>query len=373
MEMTKTLPKQSQYIAGLDSLRGVAIIFVVLYHMFPDVIKGGFLGVSLFFVLSGYLIAKTSQTAWEQHRFKLFGFYQKRMVRIYPALLLTICGTVILLNKFIPPAMCGIQNEIYSILGGYNNWWQISQNASYFTKLDGFSPFTHLWFLAIELQYYLIWPLLLWICIRLKHKKGNGFAGGFLLILALVSIFRMIFLYQPGEDPSRVYYGTDTRVFSLLLGSALGFCQKTERSRPFRGNKRYLWLLLIAFLIMGILFFTTDGQDERTYQLLLPLSSLLFGGMIYLLSLPELSYGRWLDRTPLSWIGKCSYEIYLCQYPINFLFQLWKRGRNPYSMIVLELLFVASISIWMHYFSSIIKKPSNHMQINVRQNVGVEK
>lgn len=353
--MKKLLSHQinQKQILGLDGLRAIAVIGIVLYHMFPSLIKGGFLGVNLFFVLSGYLMAVTSQNAWEKHKFSLGSFYKKRIIRIYPALLLTVCGTAILLMIFIPSAMRGIRSEAFSIIGGYNNWWQISQNASYFTKINGTSAFTHIWSLAIELQYYLIWPLLFIICICIKRWIGNKGSITFLLFLAACSVLAMVLIYQPGEDPSRVYYGTDTRFFSLLLGSALGLShnQQPGRRRRRRGVK-YLVFFLVSVLLTAVLFFVVDGQSSLTYQLILPLSSLLFAALIFLVSIPELPFGQWLDCKPLSFIGKRSYEIYLCQYPIGVLFQQWSRGKNILIMSVLELIIVFGVSILMYQVSS---------------------
>lgn len=148
-------PKK-QKIPGLDGLRGIAILGVIGYHLAPGIFPGGFLGVNLFFVLSGYLMAVTSRRAQAGEGFHVLAFYRRRAVRIYPALALCVCGTLCTAWLLTPDVLTGIRAEVVSILTGTNNWWQIAQNASYFTKITGTSPFTHLWSLAIEMQFYLI-------------------------------------------------------------------------------------------------------------------------------------------------------------------------------------------------------------------------
>lgn len=338
-------------IAGLDGLRAISVIGIVLYHMFPHAIKGGFLGVSLFFVLSGYLMSITSQNAWKQRKFNLLGFYKRRILRIYLSLIITVCATTLFLKILVPSAIRGIRNEVFSIFGGYNNWWQIAQNASYFTKVNNLSPFTHLWSLAIELQFYLAWPFLFLVFTAVSNKGYGRKAIRFILFLAVCSILFLLLLYKSGQDPSRVYCGTDTRLFSLLLGSALGLCQNQHRKKLIKKRSQCLMLFLILLLVIGTLFVFTDGQSAVTYRMILPVTSFLFLGLISLVSISELPFGQWLDCAPLSWIGKRSYEIYLCQYSILFFFQQWNQGKNSLMAMVLELIIVLVLSSWMYSFS----------------------
>ena len=138
-------PSAVNHIHGLDGLRAIAIIGVVLYHLFPDTIQGGFLGVSLFLVISGFLMMIVCERAWQKNEFSVLSFYKKRLKRIYPALFIVVLSTACFLTLFLPDELRGIRQEVLSIFGGYNNWWQISQNASYFTRLENSSAFTHLW------------------------------------------------------------------------------------------------------------------------------------------------------------------------------------------------------------------------------------
>lgn len=164
----------ARQIAGLDGLRGIAILGVMGYHLMPHTLPGGFLGVNLFFVLSGYLMAITSIRTQAQSGFRVGKFYWKRIVRIYPALVLAVCSTVFMAQFFAPDSLPGVRREVLSIFSGSNNWWQMNQNASYFTRITGASPFTHLWSLAIEMQFYILWPVLFLGYTTLNHYKRWG-------------------------------------------------------------------------------------------------------------------------------------------------------------------------------------------------------
>lgn len=168
-------------ISGLDGLRTLAITGVTLFHMFPHTIRGGWLGVSLFFVLTGCLLAYTSEKSRISHSFSLRSYIWKRIKRIYPSLLIMILLTVGIYSILAPDVIKAIRMEVVSVVLGYNNWWQISENADYFTRMANQSPFTHLWFLGIELQYYLLWPLLFGLYVAVSRVLSPR-AGTFLFL-----------------------------------------------------------------------------------------------------------------------------------------------------------------------------------------------
>ena len=124
-----------QKIAGFDALRGIAIIGIVLYHLYPSIFPGGFLGVPLFFVLSGYLMFITSDVKWEKGKFSIKSYYKKRFIKIFPPLFFTVIAVCSYLTLFQRGQMAGIRKELCSIFLGYNNWWQIMENSSYFSRL----------------------------------------------------------------------------------------------------------------------------------------------------------------------------------------------------------------------------------------------
>lgn len=211
-----------RHIDGLDVLRTLAIVGVTLFHMFPERLPGGYLGVSLFFVLTGFLLAYTSKRSWLEHRFRVKTYYMKRIKRIYPSLFIVLLMTIGVCSFVLPKAVTAIRPEFLSIVLGYNNWWQIAQNADYFTRLTNASPFTHLWFMGIEMQYYLVWPLLFALYAFLDILAGRRAALAVLALLALGSAAVMPMMYEPDMDVTRLYYGTDTRAYALLFGAVLG-------------------------------------------------------------------------------------------------------------------------------------------------------
>lgn len=289
----------AKQIAGLDGLRGISILGVVGYHLLLQVLPGGFLGVNLFFVLSGYLIAVTSRRAQAQSGFCAGKFYWKRIVRIYPALILTVCATLFAAQYLAPDILRGIRCEVLSIFCAGNNWWQIARNASYFTRITGTSPFTHLWSLSVEMQFYLVWPVLFSGYTALHHHKRWG--AGLFVLMILCSVTAMLSMLQPEGDQSRLYYGTDTRIFALLIGGLLGL--RPKRPRMIQRENRLMKAAGFLLLLTGFLwlYFIADGQNVLTYCLVFVPSSLMACGLIGLCADKSLPFGRFLD-----WPGTAS-------------------------------------------------------------------
>lgn len=325
MNLTETDQSQRN---NLDALRGIAIIGIVLFHINPTLFPGGFLGVPLFFVLSGYLMYTTSMRRLGQHNFHILAYYRQRIKKIYPQLFLMVISTCCFLTLFLPKLLIGIRPEITSIFLGYNNWWQIAQNTSYFSMHAIPSPFKHLWFLAVELQFYLIWPFLFLLYQKLRGIISNAFAIRhkfpdladqiclLFLGLAIVSMIRMFVLYQPGSDPSRVYYGTDTMAFSLLLGVFLGAFRENFPARTFISRKTARTLWILSFCILWILFLLVSGQSSFLYRGGMFLLSILFTFLVDLMSRQDADFGSLPDIALLAIPGRRSYQIYLWHYPI---------------------------------------------------------
>lgn len=304
---------------GLSALRGIGISGIVLYHLFPSVFPGGFLGVPLFFVLSGYLMFVTSEACWRKGTFRIGQYYKKRLQKIIPPLftmVMVICCYMTLTKSSL---MAGIRQEICSIFLGYNNWWQIGRHASYFSKLAASSPFTHLWFLAVEIQFYIIWPFLF-----ILYKKGCRIIGArrmcfFFLLLACLSAGKMLFLYTPGTDPSRVYYGTDTMAFPLLIGIFLGAARRQYKSilPPAKGSQLAIYSIFIP--VICLLFVMVDGQSRFLYQGGMFFLSILFSAVINMIENREGINTGSADNSLLSLLGRKSYWIYLWHYPLIIL------------------------------------------------------
>jgi peptidoglycan/LPS O-acetylase OafA/YrhL/lysophospholipase L1-like esterase len=345
-----------RYFQGLNALRALAIFGVTFFHLSPKTFKGGYLGVILFFVLTGFLLAYTSLAQNDAGQFSAAGFYKKRIRRLYPELLFVMFFSVGAVRFLVPWAVKGIRPEIVSILFGYNNWWQIAQNADYFTRIANASPFTHLWFLSIEVQYILVWPLIFLMVKALQKRGGFKKARHFLLGLAVLSAVMMAVIYDVTHQVTRVYYGTDTRVFSLLFGAALGVYQwQTERSAKKRHQKKAQALGLKKHLLYGIMlaavavsYGMAAGSLPFVYNGGMAAYTVLFGMLLmWHISLP---YGRILDRVKiLNWIGDHSYGLFLWQYPVIFVFENkgWFKGWTGRAAALAMVLLLSALSKYL--------------------------
>ena len=211
---------KKRYITGFDGLRTLAVVGVILYHIMPFKFQGGFLGVPIFLVLSGYLITDHLVLEYEQTgTIDLKNFYIKRVKRLYPGLITMLMATTAYITLFQRQLLVNIRGVIVTNLLYVYNWFEIAHGESYFDKFGNQSPFTHLWTLAIEGQFYLFWPLIMLALLVFIRKKQPIF--DVLFIGSFVSALLMAVMFHPNQDPSRVYYGTDTRLFSIFLFSLL--------------------------------------------------------------------------------------------------------------------------------------------------------
>jgi peptidoglycan/LPS O-acetylase OafA/YrhL len=336
--------KHYQYNYGINFLRTVAIGGIVLYHMFPIEVKGGFLGVCFFFLISGYLVAQKSEMEQEQGNYAIGRFYIKKFLRLYPPLYVMVMSVIAYFTLFHREFLVGAREEVASIFLGYNNWWQMATQASYFQRMTEHSPFTHLWYLGVELQLLLLWPLLFFLYGKIKSKVEEKRAPLFFLLLALISTALMGILYQPGEI-NRVYYGTDTRAFAFFFGVYLGLREDAwmEKVGHFFGyqaeeknRRRGQILFALALLVTIVIFLAVNGEDGWLYLGGMAVICLWFAGIIFVMncscrSKDTLSEGegassggieRFLYHKGIQWVGTHSYYIYLWHYPILFLLQM---------------------------------------------------
>lgn len=357
MKQIKRL-KQNRYITGFDGIRTIAVVSVIFYHLSPSIMKGGYLGVPIFFVVSGYLITDLLRQEWLQNEsIDLKGFYIRRMRRLYPGLVAMLIGSVAYITLFQQDLLNNIRSVVVSSLLYYNNWWQIFKGYSYF---DGFavqSPFTHIWSLAVEAQNYLIWPLVfLWL---VKNVKKRFSIFGIIMAAAVISALLMASLYVPGADPTRVYYGTDTRLFSILLGSALAFVWPSFRLKEeIPQQARYLLNGLgigsLAFIILS--FFTLSDHNPFTYYGGMFLVSVLATIFVAITAHPGADLNRWLTNPVFTWVGKRSYGIYLYQFPVMIFYEAKISNLTDYLWLhsLIELALILGISELSYRF---IEKP----------------
>lgn len=310
-----------RYVPGIDGLRALSVLAVIAYHLNLNWAEGGLLGVGIFFVISGYLITDQIINQWERHRrLNLLDFWVRRARRLLPAMIVMLFVVAIWLLIIEPSRLFGLKGDFMSSLFYFNNWWLIFHNVSYFESFGPPSPIGHLWSLSIEGQFYILWPIVLIIVMKIARQRGRLIA--WILTCAAVSALAMALIYVPGTDPSRVYYGTDTRVFALLIGAALAIAWPSQKLNDKVSEPAQRMLDIVGGLglvLLLVLFNQVNEFDDLLYRGGFLIISLIAAVVIAVLAHPASRLGAIVGCKPLRWIGVRSYSLYIWHFPVVIL------------------------------------------------------
>ncbi len=337
-----------RYIPGLDGIRALAVLAVIAYHFNFRWASGGFLGVDIFFVLSGYLITSTILPMHgEQITINLRKFWIGRFRRLVPAAYVMIMTTFVWVMLFHKELLNTLRGDALSSIFYSSNWWFIYHKLSYFDSFGSPSPLKNLWSLAIEEQFYVIWPIVLIIGLSIVKKQSKF--SNIIFIGAICSAILMAILFQPGADPSRIYFGTDTRSFELLIGCWLAFVWPMKRLSTKKLSTKHVYELnsigVITFIIFIVSILFVDEYQAFLYRGGMFLFCMNAALLIACVCHPASFLGKLLSWKPLCWIGSRSYGIYLWHYPIIVLSTPVHEIGNPvYWRVALQLVFILIVA-----------------------------
>ncbi|KFL43362.1 hypothetical protein CH76_06905 [Lysinibacillus sp. BF-4] len=351
--------KPKHYIYGLDGLRALSVIAVIFYHLNYPFAAGGYLGVTLFFVLSGYLITDLLCQEYEATAtIDLKQFWLRRFRRLLPALYTVLLVVGVWITLFQRSFLTGLREDVFAALAYVSNWWYIAQDQSYFTKFEAPSVLQHLWSLAVEEQFYIVWPFVIWLGLKIFKQPIRLLVP--MAMIMLTSLIAMAVLYVPGEDPSRLYFGTDTRLFSIVLGGMLAvvwpsrvFAERVVQQRV-RNILDAVGTVALLVVLLGFVFFS-EGSDFL-YRGGMGVMSLLMLIVIGVVVIPNSRLGKLLSLRPLRWIGARSYGIYLWHFPIIILIGGGLGMPLPWYKVVLVfvLTFICTVLSW-HFIETPVR------------------
>ncbi|GAA3581839.1 acyltransferase family protein [Klugiella xanthotipulae] len=352
---------------GLDGLRALAVSLVLVYHLTPGVLRGGFIGVDIFFVVSGFLITSLLLREHAVHgRISLRGFWQRRARRLLPALALVTLTCSSLGALVGGDTLVNLSNQLLGAATFSSNWVYIIDDSSYFAR-DTPDLFRNLWSLAVEEQFYILWPLAVILLLAVAHSRRQRVVT--VATFALASAALMAFYYVPGEDPTRAYFGSDSHSFGLAIGAALAFL--ATRTQPGRTSDQRPSSALLArpVTVYGVALFSTlalfagavwlQEQGGFTYRGGIVLVSLATAALIWAVTNHTTALGRFVDIRPLRYIGERSYGLYLWHWPLWVLLQsathtLDRAHWNPWLTGVLAL---ALTAICAHLSYRFVEQP----------------
>ncbi|MFM7542285.1 MAG: acyltransferase family protein [Actinomycetales bacterium] len=344
----------NRYIQSVDGLRAVAVIAVLLYHLGIDWIPGGFLGVDLFFVISGYVITGLILDSIERSGgLDLRAFYISRIRRLVPALIAMVVFTTLFIGVYAPETVRRFLSDLPYVFTGSMNWALVNRQQDYFEAIGRPPLLQHTWSLAVEAQFYLIWPLVLLFVLRFLGKRNISFVALGIALASGAALFAYSIQIDIKESAvSHVYFGTDTHSIGLFLGSALAVSWKPQNLTREITKRAQDFIDLIGVVgLLGLLatFLFIRESDPTLYRIAFPLSALFGCATLVSVVHPASRFAPILSTKPMIWIGERSYGIYLWHW---IVFQLTRPSIDLvgddwalYSLRVLIVFALADISL----------------------------
>ncbi|MFC6348036.1 acyltransferase family protein [Vagococcus carniphilus] len=336
--------QKRKYITGIDGLRSIAVVGVILYHLIPRYMPGGYLGVTLFFVISGYLMTDILLNQWENRKkIGLKNFYYKRARRIYPSLIMMLIitgSTFVFVSKDL---LLNFKQIVVSSLLNVNNFWQILSGSSYFDRFGNESAFTHLWSLSIEGQFYILWPIV--VALLVFKRDDFKLLGQVILSLTILSGVLMFAFYHP-DNVNRIYYGTDTRLFSILMGAYLAIFLREKDEVLMKIDEKIqivAWGISLLMIILSFVYLKDSSVFVyRGGMFLFSLICMVLLGLVISYDKPN----QFLTNPLFKWIGTRSYEIYLWQFPVMISYEKMIKFNGDHSWVhfIIQLTLILLLS-----------------------------
>ena len=327
------MKEKKTYYRRLDVIRNISCIMVLLYHL--NILKGGFLAVCTFFALSGYL---TCMSALKKEKFSIKTYYLNRLRTLYLPLIVVVSITIIVFELLPNITWLNLKQETTSVIFGYNNFWQLNANLDYFTKNVN-SPFIHLWYISILMQFELVFPIIFKIFKKLQEKSLNIIPIIITFILTIASTVLFIYMSMT-KDIMMVYYNTFARVFSILFGVLIALVYNEYGIRfpkKLKTNNSFIFLIYIIIFIILSLFVSAESKLFAVFMIITTI-----------ISIRLIKYSTIITKQPYKFeklnkiLAKSSYEIYLVQYPIIFFMQGLPINIVLKTILIMMLTFIIS-------------------------------
>jgi peptidoglycan/LPS O-acetylase OafA/YrhL len=344
-------PRGIRYIPAIDGLRAVAVIAVMLYHLGFSWIPGGFLGVDLFFVISGYVITRLLLDSIQRSGgLDLRAFYKARIRRLFPPLVFMIFVTIIYISIWAPETMRRFVSDSPFALFGGMNWWLVFRHTDYFDTISRPPLLQHTWSLGVEAQFYLIWPLILLLVLRQFGKAKIPGAAIFIAAISGIALLLVSFEVDAANasQVSHVYFGTDTHSIGLFLGAALAVSwvpQNLQEQVNRRAQDFIDGIGVIGFVGLLGTFLLVNENDPTLYKLAFPLAGLFGCAILTSIVHPASRFAPMLSSKVAVWIGERSYAIYLWHWVV---FQVTRPAvdleGSPWALYALRILVVFALA-----------------------------